>query len=47
MIPVALAADAEGRDDADAGDGDAWPNGRSPNHHGVSIIRAQSGELVR
>ena len=42
VIPVALAADAERRDHADAGDGDAWPNGRSPNHHGVSIIRGQS-----
>ena len=42
VIPVALAADAERRHDADAGDGDAWPYGRGPDHHGVSIIRGQS-----
>ena len=42
VIPIALAADAEGRDDPNPRDGDPWAHGRSAHNHGVSIIRGQS-----
>jgi hypothetical protein len=45
-VPVTLAADAVRRHHTDAGDGDAWPHRRSPDHHGVSIIRGQSETLA-